>query len=167
MKVLKHALIVIIGIMILVIWPLAALTDVLKPGSDVDAVSSASLALPDQPSGAFYVLINTSKHADTLDDWRAFFTDAEDFAVIFEDISCLTAYGDVAGEQLAQRYQAQLPENQMLLRGEAPALLASKAETGFIDVAVFSREMAEALALSPGDDVTVIEISGGTDDAQV
>lgn len=126
-----------------------------------DAVSSASIALPDQPSGDFIVLINTKTHSKTLHAWRSFFLD-EDFPVIFEDIQCIAAEGDATGQQMAERYLAELPENQMKLRTENPTLLASKAEAGYIDVAIFSREMADALKLSPDTNlVTVIEVSGG------
>ena len=126
-----------------------------------DAVSGASIPLPDQPSGDFVVLVNTAAHSGTLDAWRSFFMD-EDFPVIFEDIRCLAAEGDPTGQQLAERYLAQLPENQMKLRTENATLLASKAEAGYIDVAIFSREMAEALQLAPDAElVTIIEISGG------
>ncbi len=136
-----------------------------RPGSaqKTDAVSSASLVLPNQPSGDFIVLINTEAHADALDAWSSFFR-GEDLAVIFDDIRCITAEGDAAGQQMAERYLAQLPENQMKLRSENPTLLASKAEAGYIDVAIFSREMADALKLSPDTArVTVIEISGEGD----
>ena len=161
MKPLKHAAFTLTAIFLLAVLPIALHFPVFQKDA-VDAVSGSSLVLPDQPSGAFIVLINTSMHRDTLDDWTNFFTDS-DFAVIFEDIRCLTAAGDVTGSQLAQRYQAQLPENQMTLREENPVLLASKAENGYIDVAVFSREMADALALSYRsgiDGVTVIEVGG-------
>ena len=60
---------------------------------------------------------------------------------------------------------AQLPENQMQLSTEDPTLLVSKAENGYIDMAVFSKEMADALKLSvSNDDISVIHIHGGTDD---
>lgn len=131
--------------------------------SQADAVSGASIPLPDQPSGEFIVLVNTKAHAGTLEAWKSFFLD-EDFPVIFEDIHCLAAEGDPTGQQLAERYLAQLPENQMKLRTENATLLVSKAETGYIDVAILSREMAEALKLSPDAElVTVIEVSGKGD----
>ena len=132
-------------------------------GKAPDAVSQASMKLPDQPSGDFIVLIKTSLHEDTIGDWCSFFND--DYAVIFDDISCTVAQGDAGGLQLAQRYQAQLPENQMTIREENAALLVSKAEAGYIDVAVFSREMADMLGLAPKEDldgITVLEISGGS-----
>ena len=128
---------------------------------DTDAVSSASIELPDQPSGEFIVLINKEKHSNTTEDWRVFFS-GEDLPVIFEDISCLTATGDTSGQQLAERYQLQLPENQMKLDEENGVLLASKVESGYIDVAIFSSEMADALKLAPDEEeVTAFTVYGG------
>ena len=130
-------------------------------GEAADSVSSASIELPDQPSGDFIVLINSSRHKDSLQEWRSFFTD-DDFPIIFEDVKCLVSDGDATGRQMAERYQLQLPENQMTLRSENGTLLVSKAEAGIIDVAVFSREMADYLKLSPDESkVAVINVSGG------
>ena len=71
--------------------------------------------------------------------------------------------GAVSGVQLAQRFQAQLPENQMRLRTENATLLVSKIEAGRLDAAVLSLEMAEALQLRPEilNGVTVITVTGG------
>ena len=159
-RIIGHTGLVVCMLFLLVGLPI--LTHVrLDAGQTADAVSSASIALPDQPSGDFVVLINTKLHADTLDAWRSFFLE-EDFPVIFEDVRCIAAEGDATGQQLAERYLAVLPENQMTLRTENPTLLASKAEAGYIDIAIFSREMADALKLSPNTNrVTVIEIAGG------
>ena len=50
----------------------------------------------------------------------------------------------------------------MTLREENPTLLVSKAENGYIDVAIFSKEMADSLNLAPNKELTrVIEIYGG------
>ena len=127
-----------------------------------DSVTGASLELPDQPGGEYLVLINKARHTDTLQEWTDFFQE-KPVPVIFEDICCLAAGADPTACQLAERFQAQLPENQMALRLEDATLLASKAENGYIDVAVFSSEMAQALSLTPGPDVTVIRITGGDD----
>ena len=160
-KVWGHIGLVAAALAILVGLPMREYFETVAPRQSADAISSATIELPDQPSGDFIVLINTAKHADTLGKWRLFFR-SEDFPVIFEDISCLVAQGDSTGQQLAERFQAQLPEHQMLLRTENPTLLASKAEAGYIDVAVFSREMADALKLAPDKQlVTVIEVTGG------
>ena len=122
------------------------------------------MELPDQPSGEFLVLINTKRHADTLEDWETFFKgEEEDLPVIFDDIDCLAASSDVTAMQLADRYLAQLPENQMKLRIEDATMLASKAEAGLIDVAFFSEEMADALSLAGEKDmkdVRVIRVKG-------
>ena len=115
--------------------------------TDIDAVSSASLALPEKPSGACVVFINAGKHPDTLKDWKAFFTEAE-VGVIMEDIHCMTADGDAGGRQLAERYLGRLAENQMKLRTEDPSLLISRAEYGLFDVIVLSEEMAGLLDCS-------------------
>ncbi len=114
---------------------------------EADAVTGASLAIPDEPSGEYYILINRDMHRDTLEAWKAFFRD-EDFAVIFEDVRCIVAAGDENARQLADRYMAQLPENQMTVRAENPVLLASKCEAGRIDIAIFSKEAADRLGVS-------------------
>ena len=65
---------------------------------------------------------------------------------------------------MAQRYQAQLPENQMKLRTEDLTLLVSKAESGYIDAAVFSKEIAQAMKLSTekcSEKSVVIEVKTG------
>ena len=127
-----------------------------------DAVSQASIPLPDTPSGDFLVLIRADKHEAYLDDWREFFTDG-DFGVIFDDIHCLTAAGDVSGQGMAERYQLQLPEHQMTLRQENATLLVSKAEAGLIDVAVLSKEMAESLGFKGSLYLKVIEVKGAAE----
>lgn len=161
-KRLYHAGLVVLALVLLAGIPAATRFDMSgRKSGDVDAVSSASIVLPDQPSGSFIVMMNTSLHGDALEDWELFFNDG-DFGVIFDDLSCIVADGDVSGLQMARRYQAQLPENQMQVRTENATLLASKAETGYIDVAVFSKEMADFLELDPyaADNVTVFEIGG-------
>jgi len=112
----------------------------------LDAISSASVVIPSKPTGEFYILINTDKHSDSVEDWEKFFT-SDDVVVIFDDINCLVANTDANGLKVATMYQAILPENQMKLRTENPVLLASKAENGYIDFAIFSAEMATALEL--------------------
>ena len=132
-------------------------------GGDADAVSSASVALPDQPSGEYIVAVNTALHKDSMEEWRNFFNDRE-FSVIFEDVDCLIPNGDGGAMQLAERFAAQLPENQMRFRTESATLVASKAEEGYIDVAIFSKEMADALSLTyqGGEDTGIewMEIKG-------
>lgn len=141
-----HAGLVILILGLLAVVPVATHFDVFGGGNDADAVSQASVVIPDQPSGEYLVLINAERHEDTLDEWEAFFT-GDELAVIFEDISVLTARGDTPGEQMAERYMAQLPENQMTMRSEDATLLVSKVEAGYFDVAVFSAEMAASLSL--------------------
>ncbi len=127
-------------------------------GGGVDAVSQASIVVPDQPSGEYIVLINTSLHEDTIEDWKLFFDD--EYAVIFDDINCIAPIGDTGAQQLAERFMLQLPENQMTLKSEDLTLLVSKAECGAIDAAVFSKEAADALKLTPPDGMTVINVTG-------
>lgn len=160
-----HIIIVAIGVFFLAALPILKSFPILTFGIGADTLSSASYVVPDKPSGDFFVLINTSLHEDTIDDWSDFFSD-KDYPVIFDDIKCLVAKDDLPGFLLAERFQAQLPENQMSLRTEDSMLLVSKAEAGLIDAAVFSREMAERLKLDlkgkiPG--ITVIELKGGED----
>ena len=129
-----------------------------------DAVTGASLELPDQPSGQFVVLVNREKHPDTLELWTDFFTDRPT-DVIMEDLSCMTARGDAAGLQLAERYQARLAEHQMSIRQENPVLLVSRAEQGLFDVVILSQEMADAYQFRTGSErngVTVIPVKGAT-----
>lgn len=130
-----------------------------------DAVSGASVKLPDKPSGDYVLLINRSLHEDSFDDWVAFFRDGE-LNVIFDDISCIAAESDIDALKMADRYIAQLPENQMQLRTENPTLLVSKAENGCIDAALFSKEMADAMKLrtDPDDNIACIIIKGGEDE---
>ena len=159
-EVAKHIVFVIMMMGLLVVLPVVTHFDIFQSAS-TDAVSSASTVLPDQPSGNYYVFMKTSLHENSLYDWKNFFND-EDFAVIFDDISCLIANGDEQGKQLAERYQAQLPENQMIIREENPTLLASKVENGYIDVAIFSKEMADVLSLKiQNEGLSLFEIKGG------
>ncbi len=135
-------------------------------GQETDAISSASIQIPEKPSGECVLLINRPLHADSMKDWEAFFRDGE-LNVIFDDISCMIPAGDITAKEMAQRFQAQLPENQMQLRTENLTLLLSKAENGCIDAALFSKEIAQAMGLSVTEQngkITVINILGGTDD---
>ena len=127
-----------------------------------DAVSGASIKLPDKPSGEYVLLLNRSLHEDTFDDWVAFFCDGE-LNVIFDDINCIASQSDADALKMADRLIAQLPENQMKLRTENPTLLVSKAENGCIDAAIFSKEMADAMKLrtDSDDNIACIIIKGG------
>ena len=126
-------------------------------GGAADAVTRASMELPEQPSGEFVILLNAEKHRDTAEQWRSFFSGAEG-DVIMDDVACLAAEGDAAGVQLAERLQARLAENQMTVRRVNPTLLASRADAGAFDVAIVSSEMAALLALDTayGRDQTVV-----------
>ncbi len=145
--------------------PAAVYLDVFGQGDEADAVSSASLKPVGQPSGVFYVLINETLHEDSLEDWKQFFRNDEDFPVIFDDIRCITAQGDENSTKLADRYRVQLPENQMHTRTENPVLLVSKIEQRQFDMAIISKELAEQLLLKDNiPHVTVVEITGGDSD---
>ena len=113
----------------------------------VDAVSRASMELPEQPSGNFVILLNRTRHSGTAEDWTTFFSGGET-DVIMDDVACLAAQGDATGVQLAERFRSRLAENQMTVRTINPTLLASRADAGVYDVAIVSEEMAEALTLS-------------------
>lgn len=166
MNALKHIGIVLFGLFLCLVLPGLFFVDVdaLLSGG-FDAVSGASMELPDQPSGEFVVIINREKHPLTLDKWSAFFLE-EPVGVILEDISCLAASSDPAGTQLARRYLARLAENQMKLHTENSLLVVSRAENGLYDVIVLSREMADAVdfsAVYARDDALVLVIAGVTE----
>jgi len=165
---MKHILFVLLSLFLLLGIPALFWGDwsAVFPGGDgVDAVSGASLDVPDQPSGNFYIFMNTKYRHETLSEWRDFFEERP-VGVIFEDISCLVPAFDAAGIQLAERYQARLAENQMSFRTEETTLLTSKIEAGVFDVVILSREAAEALKLqkvfTDGSVMTVL-IEGGTE----
>ena len=162
-----HGALVILFLCLTILLPFAVNSDIFM-GDNTDAVAQATIEIPDEPSGEYYIFINKRLHRDSINDWISFFNDDE-FAVIFDDIKCIAPKGDVNGIQLAERYKAQLPENQMTLRTEDPTLLASKAEQGYIDMAVFSVEMAEAMGIQ-GDsvekDIVLIQLRGGSEDAE-
>ena len=158
-----HVFFVAILLLLLAALPIARHTEMFA-SQGTDANTGASMELPDEPSGEFVVLINESIHSDSLDQWEKFFTGKE-VEVIFDDINCLVSKGDAAAIQMATVYLATLPENQMTLDTEDPTLLASKAESGYADVAVFSEEMADAIGFD-ADNVTnmkVIYVRGGDD----
>ena len=135
----------------------------LPAAGTADAVSSASMVVPDQPTGEFVVVLNRERHAATLDQWSDFFLE-QPVDVIMEDVSCATVSGDPTGLQLAQRYQARLAENQMQLTGENGTLVVSKAEHGIFDAIILSKEAADAYdysAVFARPDALVLIVEGG------
>ncbi len=130
-----------------------------------DTVSSASVKIPDKPSGEYVLLLNRSLHKESFDDWVAFFSDGE-LNVIFDDVNCLASESDTDALKMADRLIARLPENQMKLRTENPVLLVSKVENGCIDTAIFSKEMADEMKLrtDSDDNIACIIIKGGEDE---
>lgn len=130
-----------------------------------DTVSSASVKIPDKPSGEYVLLLNRSLHKESFDDWVVFFSDGE-LNVIFDDVNCLASESDTDALKMADRLIARLPENQMKLRTENPVLLVSKVENGCIDTAIFSKEMADEMKLrtDSDDNIACIIIKGGEDE---
>ena len=124
--------------------------------------SGGTISLPEKPSGEFRVYMKTSPHLENLSKWEAFFKgDEENITVIFDDIVCSVTSSDPSAYELGLRYQIYLPENQMKLKRENATLLASKVETGHIDVAIFSKEVAEYLELAVDEseaDITVFRV---------
>lgn len=162
MKALKHIGIVLAGLFLCLVLPGLFYVDVGAMLSGVDAVSGASMDLPDQPSGEFVVIINRDRHSMTLEEWTDFFQE-QPVDVIMEDISCLAAASDPTGVQLAERYQARLAENQMTLTKENSLLIVSRAENGLYDVIILSKEMADAVDFSAvygRSDAAVITVKG-------
>lgn len=143
MKILAHVGIVAAALLVSLCLPAYCY---LRGDAGADAVSSASLVIPDQPSGEYVVILNRSRH-EALEDWRAFFTE-QSVGVIMEDISCMTVAGDAGAIQLARRYRARLAENQMKLTEENGTLAVSKAENGLFDAIILSRETADAFDYS-------------------
>lgn len=144
MKILRHFLVVIAALFLALGVPALFYVDIpaLISGT-ADAVTHASTMLPEQPSGEFYVLVNRETQGKYMEQWNAFFTDSG-AVVIMSDIRCMTAEGDAAAIQLAERFQARLPENQMTITKENGLLMASKAESGVFDAIVVSVETAQA-----------------------
>lgn len=131
-------------------------------GNAADAVSGASLDIPDRPSGSFYILLNTERHPLTAQEWDDFFSERE-VGVIMEDIHCLVTRGDAAGIELAERYQARLAENQMAVTAEDGTLVVSRTEQGLYDVVIISSDAEPAYDYSRAfqDPETLVISVGG------
>lgn len=166
MKILKHAGVIIAALFILLGIPTLYYVDVFALfRGGTDAVSRATMELPEEPSGEFTVFLNRDLHPETGDKWETFFSGG-DSGVIMDDISCLVMDGDSGGIQMAERFQARLAENQMTLRREKSLLLAGKAEHGLFDVLILSREAAEAIdleAVYENGSISPINLKGGGD----
>lgn len=131
------------AVLLCIILPGYFFTDLpARLAGNADAVSSASMEIPDQPSGSFLVLIKSDLHEDTLGEWTDFFTE-QPVGVIMEDLHCFVDKADVSGQEAADRYRLRLAENQMTVTKENGTLLVSKAENGLFDVIVLSKEMAD------------------------
>lgn len=165
MKALKHILCIAVGLLVFFVMPGLLFGDLpaLVSGGP-DAVSGASMEIPDTPSGEYVVLINRDRHSLTMEDWRAFFEERP-VGVIMEDISCLLVQGDASGKQLAERYLARLAANQMTLKEENSLLVVSRAENGQFDVVILSKEMADAVDFSAACSASfteTVEVKGGS-----
>ena len=161
---MKHAAAVFLALFVTLGIPSLAYVDFSALfGGKVDAVSGASLELPEQPSGNFVILLNRDRHKDTAEEWTTFFSGGET-DVIMDDVACMAAQGDATGIQLAERFRSRLAENQMTVRQVDPTLLASRADAGAYDAVIVSAEMADALTLSTAygrAETAVIAVSGG------
>ena len=147
MKRLAHIGAVMLALFVTLGFPALAYVDFPALLGAVDAVSRATMELPEQPSGDFVILLNRGRHSGTAEDWVTFFSGGET-DVIMDDVVCLAAQGDATGVQLAERFRSRLAENQMTVRTVNPTLLASRADAGVYDVVIVSAEMADALTLS-------------------
>lgn len=160
MQMIRHIIVILAALFVLLGLPAIYFTQ--GSTGETDSVSGASLAVPDQPSGEFVVLMSKERHPDTLDAWTDFFFERPT-DVIMEDLSCMTVQDDAAGLQLARRYQARLAENQMTVRRENPILVASRAENGLFDAIILSKEAAEAYQFSnlyDDSEISVISMKG-------
>ena len=159
MKVLRHILAVSLSLFLLLGLPLLHFWSAGRFIPGPDAVSGATMDLPTTPSGDYVVYVNRQKHARTMDQWRAFFSE-EDYGVLLEDVHCLVIDRDSTGDQLARRYQARLVKDQMVLRRENGVLVASRLDAGQYDLVILSAEMADAwrvIAPESAEAVTIRE----------
>jgi hypothetical protein len=165
LSVLKHTLVVLMGVMLLLGIPFLT-TDYAqsKINGTVDTVSSASVII-DQPSGNYIVLINQEVHQnqENLNTWVRFFS-GEEISYLFEDISCSVITGDSGALTMAQSFQSRLPEKQMSIQEENGALLMSRADHGKYDILILSKEFAESYDITTIDDgnAVMIDVIGGS-----
>lgn len=156
------------AVLLCVILPGYFFTDLpARLAGGADAVSSASMEIPDQPSGSYLVLIRSDLHEDTLAEWTDFFTERP-VGVIMEDLHCFVDQADARGQEMADRYRLRLAENQMTVTRENGTLLVSKAENGLFDVIVLSKEMADLQDYKKAmsrEDVTALMIEGAAEDS--
>lgn len=141
-------------------WLFTDVPDRLAGGAD--AVSGASVEIPDQPSGTCLILIRNDLHAGTIGEWTDFFSE-KPVGVIMEDLHCFVDQADPTGQEMARRYMLRLAENQMTVTRENGTLLVSKAENGLFDVIVLSKEMADLQdyrAAAAREDVTALFVEG-------
>ena len=165
MKIFRHVIFILLSLFVILGIPALFFADWNRAyfiNDEVDAISGASLDVPDQPSGVYFVFVNKIYHPKTLEEWQKFFEE-KPVDVIMEDISCQVLNSDSSGFELAQRYQARLAENQMKLKTEDATLVASKIENACFDVAIVSKDFSDIFSLEKvftDPDVQTIMIEG-------
>ena len=123
-----------------------------------DLVSSAT-TIQAAPDGHFVIFVNTALHTDVevLSLWQDFLA-GKDVPLIMEDVTCVTARGDVAGIEMADSLASRLPANQMKVRTEDGVLAISKAEVGRFDIMVLSEDAAASLDTSALEADPLVEV---------
>ncbi len=142
MRIIKHMIVVLIALFMILGIPALYYLDIPAYFSDEDATSSATIDLPDQPSGIYYVVINKEHHKETQSLWEDFFS-GKDTSVILEDIHCIAADQDINALIMGDILKARLPENQMKLREENITLTMSKLDAGSFDTIIISKDVAD------------------------
>lgn len=160
-KIVRHLAVLTTGAVLIFGLPLFSYGHLPVWYQGADAVSGASVILA-QPSGDYVVYINRGLHskAGSLETWENFFSGG-DFTYSFEDIVCSVPQSDTGAMDMAESYQSRLPENQMRVQAEDMTLLLSRLENGKFDVAILSKEAADAGDVRPGADTRVITVKGG------
>lgn len=163
-ELLGHVVVCVAGSSLLVLTPAlkTGYLQALISGSSPDTISSATVAL-DQPSGTYLVYINTeNRSAESVETWKTFFLDYDNFTYSMEDIACAVARGDTGAQDMAASLQSLLPEHQMQLTIEDPTMLLSRMAYGKYDMVVFSQEFVDAKGgIDAGESYEVLEIGSG------
>ena len=160
MKLARHIIIIAAGLFLILGVPFILNAE--KIGrlikEKTDAVSSATMVVPEKPSGEYYVLINKELHKDTLGKWLDFF-EGEAADGLFEDIVCTALDSDEEGLKTADHYMSRLPENQMSIRPENAMLAMSKLQWGKCDIFIISAEAAGMYHLETVDESVMAMLS--------
>ena len=146
-NIITHFLIIFLSLLVILGVPTVLYKDFVFGGFGIDALSGATIELPDAPSGNFIIQMKVKdKYFTSAKEWENFFNE-RDYDVLMEDVNCLVAIGDESAYKLAERYMARLAVNQMKIRRENVMLTVSKAENRLIDILIMSEEYAEAYKL--------------------